>query len=103
VKRSFVLAIALAALFAVAPAARAHDSYDDSEANPLRIVAYAINPIGFGLEWLIARPIHMIVSQPQLEPVFGHVPHEDPYSPYTPYGRGDLWSPGGYPRADMMD
>lgn len=99
-KRSIVLAIALAALFAIAPAARAHDAYDDSESNPLRIVAYAINPIGFGLEWLVTRPIHMIVSQPQLEPVFGHVPHEDPYSPYVPYGRADLWYPGGYPNAD---
>ena len=103
-KRSLVLATALAALFAVAPAARAHDAYDDSEANPLRIVAYAINPIGFALEWLVTRPIHMVVSQPQLEPVFGHVPHEDPYSPYQPYGRADLWYPGGYPTADnVMD
>jgi hypothetical protein len=104
VKRSFVLAIALTALVAVAPAARAHDAYDDSEANPLRIVAYAINPIGFALEWLVTRPIHMVVSQPQLEPVFGHVPHEDPYTPYQPYGRADLWYPGGYPTTDnVMD
>ena len=103
-KRSFVLAIALAALFAVAPAARAHDAYDDSEANPLRIIAYAINPIGFSLEWLVTRPIHFLVSQPQLEPVFGHVPHEDPYGNYTPYGRGDLWYPEGSPQAsNVMD
>jgi len=59
------------------------------------IIAYAVNPVGFTLEWLVTRPIHFLVSQPQLERVFGHVPHEDPYGNYTPYGRGDLWYPGG--------
>ena len=43
-------------------------------------MAYLIHPIGFATEWLIMRPIHFAVSQPQLERVFGHVPHEDPFS-----------------------
>lgn len=38
--------------------ASAHDAYDDSESRPLRLVAYAISPIGFALEWLVMRPIH---------------------------------------------
>jgi hypothetical protein len=88
VKR-FLFAITAAVLLAFAPAAHAHDAYDDSEANPLRIVAYAVHPVGFALEWLVTRPIHFFVSQPQMEPVFGHVPHENPFGDYEPY-RGDL-------------
>jgi hypothetical protein len=65
--------------------ARAHDAYDDSESHPLRLVAYAVHPVGFALEWLVARPIHFLVSQPQLERVFGHVPHENAYGDYPPY------------------
>lgn len=51
------------------------DDYDDSQSHPLRIAAYALNPIGYTLEWLVARPIHALVSQPELEPIFGHKPH----------------------------
>jgi hypothetical protein len=65
--------------------ATAHDAYDDSQSNPFRLVAYAISPIGFALEWLVTRPIHFLVSQPELERVFGHTPHEDPYSSEEPY------------------
>jgi len=72
--------------------AEAHDAYDDSQSHPLRLVAYLLNPVGFATEWLIMRPIHFAVSQPQLERVFGHTPHEDPFS-YDPY-RGE--EPEGY-------
>jgi len=51
--------------------ASAHDAYDDSESNPLRLAAYALYPVGFALEWLVMRPIHFVVSQPKLEPVSG--------------------------------
>jgi len=56
--------------------AEAHDAYDDSQSHPLRLLAYLLNPVGFATEWLIMRP--------QLERVFGHTPHEDPFS-YDPY------------------
>lgn len=85
--KRFLLATAIACLFAFAPAARAHDAYDDSESNPLRVAAYALHPVGWALEWLVARPIHFFVSQPQTEPIFGHVPHESPYGDYAPFGR----------------
>jgi hypothetical protein len=65
--------------------ASAHDAYDDSESHPLRLVAYALHPVGFALEWLVMRPIHFVVSQPKLERVFGHVPHEVPFGDYEPY------------------
>ena len=69
-----------------APAlARAHDAYDDSESHPLRLIAYVVHPVGWGLEWLVMRPIHFLVSTPQVEPVFGHVPNESPWGSYPPY------------------
>jgi len=52
-----------------------YDGYDDSQAHPLRVVAYALNPVGYALEWLVTRPIHALVSQPDLKNVFGHKPH----------------------------
>lgn len=51
------------------------DEYDDSESHPLRIAAYALHPVGYTLEWLLTRPFHTIVSQPELAPIFGHTPH----------------------------
>ena len=46
----------------------AFDTYDDS--HPLQIVAYPLSAAGFALEWLIARPVHALVSRPALKPVF---------------------------------
>jgi len=51
----------------------------------LRLVAYAIHPVGFALEWLVMRPLHFVVSQPDLERVFGHVPHETPFDSDEPH------------------
>jgi hypothetical protein len=79
---SFVLA---STLILNALPAHAHDAYDDSQSHPLRIVAYFLNPIGFGLEWLVTRPLHFVASSPGLERIFGHVPHESPYGGYAPY------------------
>jgi|SRR5581483_11175561 len=52
-----------------------YDGYDDSQAHPLRLAAYALHPVGYALEWLVTRPIHAVVSQPELERIFGHKPH----------------------------
>jgi hypothetical protein len=52
-----------------------YDGYDDSQAHPLRILAYAVHPVGYAFEWLLTRPIHAIVSQPELHRVFGHQSH----------------------------
>lgn len=52
-----------------------YDGYDESQAHPLRIAAYAFHPVGYAVEWLFTRPIHALVSQPELKKVFGHKPH----------------------------
>lgn len=56
--------------------ARAGDAYDDSQSHPLRILAYAVHPVGWLAEWTIFRPFHFLVSatRPQ-EAFFGHRPH----------------------------
>lgn len=79
---SFVFACGL---LATAVPARAHDAYDDSQSNPLRLIAYAVHPVGFAIEWLVMRPVHFVASNPRLERVFGHVPHENPFGGYEPY------------------
>lgn len=54
----------------------AADEYGDSQSHPLRVAAYLLHPVGYGLEWLIFRPIHWVVSKPSLIRVFGHDCHE---------------------------
>lgn len=68
--------VTAAAVLFLAPVAVAGDNYDDFEdSHPLRIVSYPIHAVGYALEWLIARPLHALVSQPALEPVVGHDKH----------------------------
>ena len=76
--RSLVAMIALSAAVAAypKPAAAEWDDYDDSQSNPLRVIAYLVYPAGFVTEWLVMRPFHFLVSatKPQ-ELFFGHHPH----------------------------
>ncbi|GIW40437.1 MAG: hypothetical protein KatS3mg076_1014 [Candidatus Binatia bacterium] len=88
--KRMAVVLSLVALLSVPPLARADmsrvpnsgtarhaDEYDELESHPLRIAAYLLHPVGFALEWLVARPLHALVSQPGLDKVFGHRPHED--------------------------
>lgn len=59
-------------LFLAGPVLAYYDEYDDYEdAHPLRIVSYPVHAAGYALEWLVTRPIHALVSQPELQPIFG--------------------------------
>jgi outer membrane protein OmpA-like peptidoglycan-associated protein len=76
--RSLAAVAALSAALAAYPrqASAAWDDYDDSQSNPLRVLAYAAYPAGFIAEWLIFRPLHFLVSAtPAQEAFFGHHPH----------------------------
>jgi len=85
VKRALLgFALASALVLSSGPA-RAHDAYDDSQSHPLLLTSYVIYPVGFALEWLITRPIHFVASNPRLEPISGHRPHESPFGVYRPY------------------
>src|SRR5262249_22171097 len=72
-------------MIGVAAPVHAHDAYDDSQSHPLQLAAYALNPVGVAIEWVFTRPIHFVVSQPKLERLFGHGPHESPFGNYAPY------------------
>ena len=73
--KTILFAVTVSLALNVTPAAAqerqpdAFDTYDDS--HPLQIVAYPLSAAGFALEWLIARPVHALVSRPSLKPVFG--------------------------------
>ena len=57
----------------------AADEYDARRAgHPLRVLAYALHPVGVGLDWLVFRPLHWVVSQPVLSTIFGHEVDEEP-------------------------
>lgn len=54
------------------------DEYEDGQANPFRMLAYLVNPIGVALEWTIARPLHALVDANNVTRyVFGHTSHSD--------------------------
>jgi len=73
-----VSAIGLIVLLLAGPVRADDDDYNDyDDSHPLRLVAYAVNPVGYTLEWLVLRPIHALTSQPGLRPIFG----TDPYGP----------------------
>ncbi len=76
ISRSFVVALVLVSALATKTALAAPDEYDDSQSNPLRVVAYLMHPIGWLAEWIVFRPLHFMVSatEPQ-EAFFGHHPH----------------------------
>jgi hypothetical protein len=60
-------------LVAVAPGAARADDHDPERAgHPLRILAYAVHPIGVALDWLIVRPAHWVVEREPFRTIFGH-------------------------------
>ncbi len=73
-----VIATMLGAGTGVATAAEIpEDSYVDGFSHPLRIAAYLIAPAGYAAEWLVFRPLHYIISRPDLHNVFNYDPNED--------------------------
>ena len=48
--------------------------YEDAITYPLRLAYYALHPVGFAAEWLIARPFHFVISRPYVNKVFGYRP-----------------------------
>ncbi len=74
--RFLVISLLVVFAFGTRVASAAPDEYDDSQSNPLRIIAYLLHPVGWLAEWTLFRPFHFIVSatEPQ-EAFFGHYPH----------------------------
>jgi hypothetical protein len=54
------------------------DRYDPQKAgHPVRILAYALHPVGVMLDLLIMRPAHWIGSKEPLASFFGHERYTD--------------------------
>ncbi|HVA77977.1 MAG TPA: hypothetical protein VNF27_08780 [Candidatus Binataceae bacterium] len=47
------------------------NEYNDDDSQPLKLISYVIAPIGFVLEWGVARPLHYLATDTFLAPVLG--------------------------------
>jgi hypothetical protein len=55
--------------------------YTDEDSQPLRIIAYLMAPLGFILEWGVARPLHYVATDTFLAPIFNGDTREPQYQP----------------------
>jgi hypothetical protein len=58
--------------------------YQNEDSHPLRMMAYVLAPLGFALEWCVARPMHYVATETSLAPVFNGYQPEAPYTPPIP-------------------
>ncbi|MFZ0887239.1 MAG: hypothetical protein WA005_02195 [Candidatus Binataceae bacterium] len=47
---------------------RTPQEYDEDDSNPVRVMSYFLTPVGFVLEWTIARPLHYLATETFLAP-----------------------------------
>ena len=60
-------------LLAAAAGPAAADDYDPQYAgHPLRIIAYALHPVGVLFDYLLFRPAHWVVNREPMKTIFGH-------------------------------
>jgi hypothetical protein len=84
-------AILFAGLLAFAPAlAIAQDypmdsqhpkEYTDEDSQPLKLASYVLAPVGFVLEWTVARPLHYLANESPLAPMLGANTESEGLSP----------------------
>jgi hypothetical protein len=55
--------------------------YHDEDSQPLALFADVVYPIGFALEWAVARPMHYIANDSPVAPVFRPVGGNDSTPP----------------------
>ena len=84
-----VVTVGLGVVLLAGFAQAGYDDYDDyADSHPLRLIAYVLHPVGYTVEWLVTRPIHALVTQPELQPVFGTDTYSSGFRDYgvTPAG-----------------
>ncbi len=57
------------------------NEYTDEDSQPLRILAYFVAPLGFALEWGVARPLHYLATQTFLAPAMNAETREPTFTP----------------------
>jgi hypothetical protein len=55
--------------------------YHDEDSQALALFADIIYPIGYGIEWLVARPMHWIANESPVSPVYRPVGGDDASPP----------------------
>jgi hypothetical protein len=64
--------VALAASLAAGSPAAAHEHDSRRAGHPLRLIAYALHPVGVIVDRLVLRPGHWLVHHEPLRTLFGH-------------------------------
>lgn len=89
-KRKFIPVIALAAgIICLTQTASAHRIKSNTSSHPLRIVAYPYHALGYAMEQVIFRPIHYLVSQPDVDVWVGHETRVGEEETFFEYSHGD--------------
>lgn len=59
------------------------NEYTDTEdGQPLKLFSYVLAPIGYALEWTVARPLHYLATKTSLAPVLsGDTEYSEIYNP----------------------
>lgn len=83
-------ALLVLALTASASTASAHRFNKEQEGHPLRYIGHVGNVVGVAAEWVIARPIHWLVSLPYADVAFGHESYVSDDETYFEYLHGDF-------------
>ncbi|MBF6568686.1 MAG: hypothetical protein IVW54_07405 [Candidatus Binataceae bacterium] len=67
--------------------------YNEDDSQPLKIASYFIAPIGFALEWTVARPLNYLANRTPLAPAL----NPDADQLYKPPKMADLPPPDEFP------
>jgi len=51
--------------------------YTDDDSQPLKLLSYALAPIGFALEWGVVRPLHYLATDSFLAPILSATTDSD--------------------------
>jgi len=98
--RRWAIGIGLALVLGLAPAVHAQyedqqnpGEYNEDASQPLKIVSYFVAPIGFALEWTVARPLNYLANETPLAPAMN--PDKDQF--YGPPKMAQLPPPDKFP------
>ncbi len=87
-KKAAIVLLAAVSISLAAPIA-AHRYRSATNDHPLRLVGYALHPVGLVLEFAVMRPVHWVVSRPHLDVAFGHQAHMKEDGTYFEWKHGD--------------
>ena len=93
-KRKAAIFLALTMMMSVAAPTMAHRyrRADGTFDHPFHLLFLAAHPVAIGIEYAVHRPLHWVISQPDLDIVFGHKASLREEGTYFEWTHGD-WSP----------